>query len=286
MKAVTQEEYDALTEEEQNADVVWLINTVPEVIPDTLNECSWDLISKLSKRGEFVNHFSVGDTKTITLNGNIGVGFTADNLEIDLVVVGINHNADLEGNNLVHFMLGKINGTNVALTDSKYDMAVSDYNYFSMNVNNTNTVGWAGSQMRSNIMGANGTPDEPIDNTLMSALPSDLRSVMRSAQKWTKNQNGVSFTSEYLCPPAEYEVFGNINYGYSSEATKQSQYAFFTNSNNRIMKMINNMSQGVTVLLRSPENSSGYDYCGIKNTGDKYDPNGTYSRGITPLLFV
>lgn len=225
------------------------------------------------------------------MNGPIGNGFVADNLAIDLVVVGINHNAELEGENLVHFMLGQINGINVALTDNAYMDKFVD-GKFVINPTHTNAGGWASCWLRENIMGASGTPASITPNSLMSALPGDLLSVMRPVKKWTDNVgNGNSIdniteTLEYLCLIDEYENTGTTEYANTYVTSYQQQYEYFKMfPENREFNKID-LSISIICYYRGPSPYSTNYWDGIQSIGmiDYLSPE--YSRGIPALLFV
>lgn len=74
----------------------------------------------MSAAGKLGDYYDVGDGKDITLNGTVGI-LNLSNFVITAFIIGINHNALLEGNNLTHFALGKIGGKMVALCDSQYN---------------------------------------------------------------------------------------------------------------------------------------------------------------------
>ena len=80
----------------------------------TLNSNTWAAIKAASDAGNAASVWSVGDTKNIKINGQVG-NFTFSNLSIDTFIVGFNHNSAKEGTNRIHFALGKIGGKLVAL---------------------------------------------------------------------------------------------------------------------------------------------------------------------------
>ena len=88
-----------------------------EFVSDILNENSWAVIKAVSDSGQGDNYWDVGDTKTIVINGKVGAT-TFSNLSIDAFIIGFHHNASREGNNRIHFQLGKIGGKMVRLVDS------------------------------------------------------------------------------------------------------------------------------------------------------------------------
>lgn len=143
-------------------------------ISNTLNSNSWATIKAVSDAGQGDNYWDVGDTKAITINGNVG-NTNFSNLSINVYIIGFNHNSAREGNNRIHFKIGKIGGTQVALCDAQYQTSQSNNGYFNMNPNNSNSGGWANSYHRRTLLGNTGTPTSPPSNSLLAALPADLR---------------------------------------------------------------------------------------------------------------
>ena len=88
----------------------------------TLNKNTWETIKNISDAGQGANYWSIGDRKAVTLNGTVG-HLTLSNYTIYAFVIGFNHNASLEGENRIHFQLGKTalsGGTDVCFCDSYY----------------------------------------------------------------------------------------------------------------------------------------------------------------------
>ena len=117
------------------------------------------VISEASAAGTADDYWAVGDTKSIVINGNV-VGFGITNLTVNVFILGFNHNASREGSNRIHFQIGKIGATPVALCDSQYGSSGSSQG-FRMNTSNTNNGGWASSYMRNTVLGNGGTPSSP-----------------------------------------------------------------------------------------------------------------------------
>ena len=59
-------------------------------------------------------------------------------------------------------------------------------------------TGWNGSYMRKTLLGNSGTPSSPPANSMLAALPSDLRAVMKSVTKYSDNTGA---DGSDLCPP-------------------------------------------------------------------------------------
>lgn len=290
LKPLTQAEYDVLDDTQKFADICYLVSknahiTEPsdhENIPDNLNDCTWHQISYLSRNNLFRDYFSVGDTKTILLNGQIGNGLTANNLEIDLVVVGINHNMEIEGGPMVHFMLGAINGVPTCLDDDQYFETPGTGPYFYMNPSSTNNGGWNSSSMKVNIM-----------PQLKNALPDDLKSVMRSVKKWTDNTGTsqnistyVTETEEDICLPSEFEIFGVRQWANSEEQNKQAQYEWFSLNGIDARKFKRLQGAVGRFYTRSPSKYSSTSFCGVIPDGSDDWLTCSASYGVVSLLFV
>lgn len=205
-----------------------------------LNNIDWATIRAVSDASQGANYWSVGDTKTITINGKVGAT-TFSNLSIDAYIIGFNHNSAKEGANRIHFKLGKISGVQVGLIDSSYGIQVSTSGKFTMNTSNTNSGGWNGSHMRKTVLGSDSSPTSPEANTLLAALPSDLRAVMKPVTKYSDNTGGghntashVTATTDYLFLLAEFEVFGTRTYANSTEQNYQAQYDYFKAGNSKV----------------------------------------------------
>lgn len=270
-------------------------------IPDTLEDCTWDQISEFSSSGTLSDYFEVGDTKTIILNGTVGYT-TFNNVSVDAFIIGINHNASREGNNLVHFQIGKISGKNIALVDSKYDQP-SGTGYFCMNTTKTTIGGWKSCYMRNTLYG-NGshTPTSPGTGTFLSVLPSDLRSVMKSASKYTNNEgtgliNNPSYitkTIDYLFNLSVFECFGaDKDFSDPAENDFQVQYQYYKSGNSLSAYKYNSISSYAYWYTRS----AGYKFTSQKtaafaminsNSGSLRfpPPNTINSSGIRPCFVV
>ena len=254
----------------------------------TLNSNTWAAIKAASDIDEGANYWSAGDTKTIKINGKVG-NFTFSNLSINAFILGFNHNSAKEGTHRIHWQLGKIGGTMVGLCDNQYNSSVSGAGYFHMNDSNTNVGGWKDSSMRKTLLGNSKTPSSPLANSLMAALPSDLRAVMKSVTKYTDNTgNGsnssgnVTATTDYLWLLAEFEVHGSRNYANQYEQNSQAQYAYYKAGNSKIAYNHTAVSTAVWWWLRSPYYSY-YSYFCIVSTGGGSDyHNAYYSAALLP----
>ena len=257
----------------------------------TLNDNDWDTISEASAAGTMDDYWAVGDTKSIVINGNV-VGFGFTNLTVNAFILGFNHNSSREGNNRIHFQIGKIGTTAVALCDSNYGNTGSGQG-FRMNTSNTNNGGWASSYMRNTVLGNSGTPSSPPANSLMAALPSALRAVMKAVTKFTDNvgggsnvQGNVNSTQDYLFLLAEFEVFGTRNWANSYEQNYQVQYSYYQAGNPRIAYRHTSTGSAVWWFLRSPYYHYNNTFLIVDTDGSYNNSYANYSGGLRPGFAV
>ena len=249
-----------------------------DYVNPVLDKNEWKVIKKVADADKGANYWAVGDTKRITLNGKVGAT-TISNLKVDAFIIGFNHNSGKEGSNRIHFLLGKIGGKFVGLVDSYYDPSgyTTTSGAFTMNTSDTNSGGWAKTQMRSTVLGAASDPTNPTANTLLAALPADLRAVMKSVTKYTDNTGGgsnsasaVTATTDYLWLLAEFEVFGSRTYANSSEPSSQAQYEYFKAGNSKIAYKHSAAETAAAWRLRSPYSSSFASFCAVDSGGGAY----------------
>lgn len=194
---------------------------LPEKRP--LEEMSWADIRKISDAGLASSYWSVGDTKTITLNGTVGAR-TFSNYQVKAFILGFDHNASREGSNRIHFCIGKSmeSSTMVALVDDYLD-AGTTVECFHMNNTNTTRGGWKDSYMRNTIM-----------SQFKNILPSDLRSNMKSVTKYTNN-DGFSSDESYTTATTDYlflmSIFEGGREASSGNTVFQETYAYFLAGN-------------------------------------------------------
>ena len=253
---------------------------------NVLNDNSWATIREVSSAGLGANYWAVGDMKSIILNGAV-VGYTFSNLTVNAFILGFNHNSAKEGANKIHFQIGKIGSTAVALCDSQYNNYGSSAG-FRMNTSNTNSGGWNDSYMRKTVLGNTNTPTNPLANSLMAALPSDLRAVMQPVTKYTDNtgnssnsSGNVTATTDYLFLLAEFEVFGTRSGANQYEQNSQAQYDYYKAGNSRVANNHSAVSTAVWWWLRSPYYYY-YRFRGVITDGGIGSSYAYYSAGVRP----
>lgn len=277
----------------------WEEQTVSTVLDDN----DWGTISEYSSVGSSL--WSVGDTKMIQVSGKVG---TLDvDTSLGVFILGFDHNSAVEGTGISFggFKAAVENGVNVALCDSHYGQSTTDgYKWFNMNhSNNTNSGGWQGCDMRYDILGSveakgqqNATSaaiSSPVADTLMAALPSDLRAVLKPIVKWTDNVGGgtntpanVTATVDYLPLLAVYEVFAVRSDANAEEKNHQAQYAFYANGNSAINYKHNDTSTAVNWWTRSASCLVNIAFCSGRSDGGSLAIGAKVSYGVAPVFLV
>lgn len=255
-----------------------------------LQNLTWEEISKISLAGKAPEYFKVGDKKQILIEGKIGTD-TFSNVLVDAFIVGFNHNKDLEGNNTIHFQIGKIDSILVGIIDSKYGTTAAGSAYFAMKNANANSGGWKSSTMRTSILNSdNATTDTTAG--MLGRLPAELKAVLRPVKKYTDNTGNsslnsvVTTTDDFLWLPSEYEIFGTNTYGNAAESNYQAQYAYYAAGNDRIFYRHSKTTSTATNWLRSPRSANATQYCAINTSGAVAYANASNSYSISPMFCV
>ena len=285
--------------------------------PNILSTMSWDEISAVSDEGTAENYFNIGDTKGIIFSGTVGTA--AINIATYVYILAFDHNAEIEGRG-IHFgtfRTTEFNGADFSIADGKagaFNSSGDKYFAFS-HWGATNYGGWSGCDMRYDILGStdnapsdygaraqsgrtgydpsNTCATNPVADTFMAALPSDLRAVMKPMIKYTNNTGGASDTEtnvtasvDYLPLLSEFEVFGTRTYANSYEQNKQKQYSYFETVSSRRKKRSDYLSGDYdTWVLRSPC-LGGEEFCIVTKNGN-ISYNRSHSDGyIAPIFKV
>ena len=297
---------DGKTSDSNIVNVVSSYDTVLKFVSasTTLNDNSWETIHAISDAGTGANYWSVGDCKAVTVNGTVGT--QAVNGTYYAYIIGFNHNSSKEGNGITFgtFKTALSGGTDICLIDGKYNNASTNgTKYFNMNHRADNNIGgWKGCNLRYDVLGSTNTDagdatattaTNPVANTLMAALPSDLRAVMKPMTIYTDNTGGgsdnasyVTKTTDYLPLLAEYEIFGTRSYANSSEQNHQAQYAYYSAGNSKVKYRHSSTSSAAGWWERSPYCTSGSRFCYVGTGGAARSSGVGYSFGVAPAFRV
>lgn len=267
------------------------VNVSVSLISNTLNENSWADIKSVSDAGTGATYWNVGDYKNIQISGAVqGMPL---NSTVRAFILGFNHNSAKEGSNRIHFQIGKTtSGTDIAFCEGNYNQTGSTPG-FRMNLSNTNVGGWNGSYGRKTLLGNIGTPTSPPEGSFMSALPADLRAVMKSVTKYTDNTgnasnapNAVTPTTDYLFFLSEFEVQGVRSYANQYEQNYQAQYDYYKAGNSKVKYRHDATGTAVWHWCRSAYYGNGTYFCLVATNGNADRSYAGYSGGLAPGFCV
>ena len=301
--------------------------TVDLYVDDTLNNNSWETISEISQRGTGDTYWDVGDCKQITLNGKVGNQLTLTNQNLCVFILHFNYamNGTAE-NNIIWggFKSALTNGKDVALADAKYNSAVKDGTIcFNMSHKTTATSGnaqygynyggWKGSDLRYDILGATSqapsqyntdkntscvgydataaTLTSPKANTLLAALPSDLRNVIRLWTRWidavgnsSNIDANIKATVDAITLLAEFEVQGARTYANEYEKNHQKQMAYYAAGNSKVRYKHSDTSSAVSWWCASPYYNYNYYFCTVNTSGGATSNFASISSALAPAF--
>lgn len=280
------------------------ISVSTTIFSPVLNNNTWAEIGQASDANVGASLWSVGATKAVAINGT--VASQAIDMTLWVYILGFNHNAAKEGNNRIHFggfKNAQTGGKDIALVDSHYGSGVTD-GTVCFNINHsghTNVGGWKSCDARYDVLGsthakgenaATTTATSPVANTLMAALPAELRAVMKPITKYTDNvgnatnvAENITATVDYLPLLAEFEIFGVRKYANQYEQNQQMQYAYFANGNSKSKYKHSDPSSGAYWWERSPSYYYANSFCYVRGGGAGNSSAGG-SGGLSPAFAV
>lgn len=283
-----------------------------------LNDQTWAEIRQVSDAGQGSSYWSVGDRKAVLVNGTVGT--LAVNQTLYVYILGFNHNSAKEGNGIQFgtFKTALSGGTDVCLVDGSYNSYKTDGSkIFNMNHwGNYNYGGWKACDLRYDILGSTNkapvnygkaratsdtgydaptnTATSPVANTLMAALPADLRAVMKPITKYTDNKGNssdvaanVTSSLDYLPLLAEQEIFGgNRTYSNQYEKNSQVQYAYYSAGNSKVKYRHSATGSSAYWWERSPLYYATAYFCLVYTDGAAGYSDAGSSLGLAPAFMV
>ena len=283
-----------------------------------LNDQTWAEIRQVSDAGQGSSYWSVGDRKAVLVNGTVGT--LAVNQTLYVYILGFNHNSAKEGNGIQFgtFKTALSGGTDVCLVDGSYNSYKTDGSkIFNMNHwGNYNYGGWKACDLRYDILGSTNkapvnygkaratsdtgydaptnTATSPVANTLMAALPADLRAVMKPITKYTDNKGNssdvaanVTSSLDYLPLLAEQEIFGgNRTYSNQYEKNSQVQYAYYSAGNSKVKYRHSATGSTAYWWERSPNYYNTNSFCYVYTNGYATFNYARNSYGLAPAFMV
>lgn len=285
----------------------------------SLNNSSWEFISKIASANAGSLFWQTGDTKLFNITGSVGNFLKLDNEQLGACIIGMGHdiNNNTQSKNTITFQLFKkaLNEGQKAycLVDTMYSDTTTytdPYPKFAMNFTTTsNEGGWKNTDMRYSILGStnikNSDPDNydiinnPVANSLMSVLPIELRQQIVPTVKYTDNigyktneqsLSDISATIDYLPLLGEFEIFIEANNAnmYEKGEGRQEQYKYYNLKNSIVKYKHNDVETVGAYFLRSPSMTSTETFCGVgidiagKPSTLQYNRSG----GLAPIFVV
>lgn len=286
-----------------------------------LNDMTWADISTVSAAGQAANYWAVGDRKAVAINGTIGT--LSVNSTYYVYILGFAHHGATNTVDFGTFKTALTGGADICLCDSKYENTSRDgTKYFNLNhwggsssPYNTNYGGWKGCDARYDVLGSTNrapsgygstpttsrvgydaeaaTTTSPVANTLMAALPADLRAVMKPMTIYTDNKGNssnvaanVTTSVDYLPLLSEFEIFGTRSYANEYEQNQQEQYQYYKNGNSKVKNKHNDTSTAAIWWERSPTYSNATAFCRVSTDGIASSSYSRSSYGLAPAFRV
>ena len=210
------------------------------LFPD-LETTSWDDINLASESGIASSIWSVGDKKTVAIDG---VNYQAQ-------IIGFDHDT-------------KTSGGKAGITFQLVDCLNSIY---PMNSTNTNGGGWTSCAMRTSTMA-----------TLLTKLPSALQNVIKAVNKLTSagSQSAtINTTSDKLFLLSDVEILGYVSSSFAGEGT---QYDWYKAGNTKVKKVNGSASHW---WVRSPYKYSATNFCYVNSDGNATFSTASDSFGVS-----
>lgn len=240
------------------------------VVSSVLNDNSWNVISKISKKGMSTQYWSVGDTKTIHLEGNIDEKLEL-NIDVDVYIVRID-------NEKTYFQIGMIN--NIPICFYKQGSCF----YMVHNPTGTGRGDWYYSTMRNETLGN----DFDYTYSFYNALPTDLKNVLQRVKNYYVYLNlatgGTSgdYSDDYLYLLSEYEIIGYVSTGSELEKQNCVWYEWYRAGNTRAKQAYDNLGIEKTYWTRTYPVSSNNRFYYTHINGAQISP----SNGRNALLAI
>nr|DAW18563.1 MAG TPA: hypothetical protein [Caudoviricetes sp.] len=218
-----------------------------------LNDLSWAQIDTLGAAGVLGKMFALGDTKDVTLSG-IGT--------MTLQIADFDHD----------YLSGATTAKKAAVTFLCKNLL---YQTYQMDSTDTNYGGFPHCAFCSTLNGS-----------IYNALPSELKSVIKTAYKWYgtgRSSSNGEWSGHKLWLPLAFEMFGESGYSPTTERTTGNarQYPIFTDNASRIKKMNNGGGSAQWYWLASPGASDSTGFCFVNGDGSSsYDSAASDSHGV------
>ena len=293
-------------------------------VPSSLEDTSWSTIQSIGASGQGSQYWAIGDTKSVHLQGAVG-SYLSLNETYKVFIIHFNY----RNQNGIYFQGFKTTDeVDIALCDTMYTKssrsvkACGMFHYWASG--NTYTYGgWTGTDLRYDILGSTDIAPSgygsnltntrvgydatdtcatnPVANTLMATLPSELRNVLAPWTVYTYNNplgGGSGYNkSEYVTPTvdylpllSEYEVKGTYDssgiHANQYEHNYQERISYYRNGNTAIKYKQDDINTASRWFLRSLRQNTTGAWLSIDTTGEITSVLAGYSYAISPAFRV
>ena len=227
-----------------------------------LEDLSWGRITSFARNGTLAKYFDVGETKKLTVKGSLGSLNFGSGTELKAVLMGINHNAAIEGNKRAHFAVFRA-------TNSIMQWRVLSPEPF--------TEGMSGSD--GEVFTFNYDPDN-----FYSLIDGGPAPYIRECKKY----NGREYEIKKIWRMSWYEWRGTTNKsmlpsGYSEDYSFQERYEFFAAGNT--FQTATYEYHLYTYFGNWSRSTDGTNYLGLY-MGRMYTDNPCLQYGLVPCFTV
>ena len=230
--------------------VTTTFNVTVAVVPETLNECSWEQIQELVHAGTLGTYYNVGDTKEITLTTNE---------TLTLQLASINDGTGTAG---TYYPANTADFISVELMNSTHVM----------NSTATNVGGWNDCEMRTYL-----------NETVYPTLPTSLKNIVvdKTHMHTAGNQShDLVSASDKLWLPTTYEMFGENSQYYLDDADHNIYYSIFPDNASRIKYRKAAPTSARYWWLSSPNVSSSTRFAAVTSDGSRNYDGAYNSNGV------
>lgn len=255
------------------------------ISPDaTLENNSWAMIKAVAQSGQAPQIWSVGDKKTIFLNGS-GNTITLNNYRIEVFIIDFEHmvSAGVYSNKRIDFQIGIANVNQIiGFIDDDYEKVPDDpMNRLTMARYAPRYGSWFDGGLFNMI---NNKTD-----LFPSFLPKELLDVLeRYVVYFTSTLNNkIEFiiTSSTLSILSEYEMFGR-NIAGIDESSYEKQKPYYKSGNDKTSWQYNDTRFNARIWLRTHGKSKVEYVTTVGSLGTTGAYYGNYSYGICPVFTI
>lgn len=252
-----------------------------DIVDPILGNNTPEKIQEVAKSGQAANIWSVGDTVPIHID------FTMNTTSIKgtyyAVIIGFDHNSSVEGNNTIHFQIGKdASGNDIAFVDSQYAGNSFDAAEFYINDDTLVDMGWKDCHIRKTICPA-----------FFTALPLEWQKVIADCTKYSDNVGertsdaaNVTSTQDKIWLLSEFEIWGRRFHSNNAEQNYQKQYDYYKNGNSKKRYKHNPSNKTACNWWTRSTYCGTYSFCSVRSDGSASNHKRDETLGIAPAFMI